>query len=146
MKKLIKYVDFYKNMFKIIDERVIKMKKGIIGYCPICHDKLVVKTLRCNHCDTEITGDFTLNPFDYLSKEQLDFALVFIRNQGNIKSIEKDLGISYPTVKKNIDDLCSALNMKGNVSEDLDLREETKRRLKAGEITFEDVERILGDL
>ena len=122
------------------------MKKGIIGYCPICHDKLVVKTLRCNHCDTEITGDFTLNPFDYLSKEQLDFALVFIRNQGNIKSIEKDLGISYPTVKKNIDDLCSALNMKGNVSEDLDLREETKRRLKAGEITFEDAERILGDL
>ena len=114
------------------------MKKSIIGYCPICHDKLVVKTLRCNHCDTEITGDFTLNPFDYLSKEQLDFALVFIKNQGNIKSIEKDLGISYPTVKKNIEELCNALNMKTTtVENDVDLREKTKRRLKNGEITIE---------
>ncbi len=126
------------------------MKKNIIGYCPICHDRLVVKTLRCNHCDTEITGDFTLNPFDYLSKEQLDFALVFIKNQGNIKNIEKDLGISYPTVKKNIEELCKALNMKttvvNNDMSDEELREDTKRRLKNGEITFEDAERILGDL
>jgi len=125
------------------------MKKSIIGYCPICHDKLVVKTLRCNHCDTEITGDFTLNPFDYLSKDQLDFALVFIKNQGNIKNIEKDLGISYPTVKKNIEELCRALNMKTTVNNDMsleELREDTKRRLKNGEITFEDAERILGDL
>lgn len=123
------------------------MKKSIIGYCPICHDKLVVKTLRCNHCDTEITGDFTLNPFDYLSKEQLDFVLVFIKNQGNIKSIEKDLGISYPTVKKNIEELCNALNMKTTtVENDVDLREETKRRLKNGEISFQDAERILGEL
>lgn len=125
------------------------MKKSIIGYCPICHDKLVVKTLRCNHCDTEITGDFTLNPFDYLSKDQLDFALVFIKNQGNIKNIEKDLGISYPTVKKNIEELCKALNMKTTVNNDMsleELREDTKRRLKNGEITFEDAERILGDL
>ena len=125
------------------------MKKSIIGYCPICHDKLVVKTLRCNHCDTEITGDFTLNPFDYLSKDQLDFALVFIKNQGNIKSIEKDLGISYPTVKKNIEELLKALNMKASIDCDVsceELREDTKRRLKNGEITFEDAERILGSL
>ena len=123
------------------------MKKSIIGYCPICHDKLVVKTLRCNHCDTEITGDFTLNPFDYLSKDKLDFALVFIKNQGNIKAIEKELGISYPTVKKNIDELCSALNMKSiEATDDIDLREETKRKLRNGEITFEDAERILGEL
>ena len=125
------------------------MKKSIIGYCPICHDKLVVKTLRCNHCDTEITGDFSLNPFDYLSKDQLDFALVFIKNQGNIKSIEKDLGISYPTVKKNIEELCKALNMKSTIDNDMsseELREDTKRRLKNGEITFEDAERILGSL
>ena len=133
-------------MIKIIDERRDGMKKNIIGYCPICHDKKIVKTLRCNHCDTEITGDFVLNPFDYLSKDQLDFALVFIKNQGNIKAIEKDLGISYPTVKKNIEDLCISLNMKEDNDSNNDLREETKRRLKRGEISFEDAERILGKL
>ncbi len=125
------------------------MKKNIIGYCPICNEKLIVKTLRCNHCDTEITGEFELNPFDYLSKEQLDFALVFIKNQGNIKSIEKDLGISYPTVKKNIDELCNSLNIKAvnvNDNNESDLRERTKLRLKNGEISFEEAERILGEL
>jgi len=131
-------------VIKIISEDGDKLKKNIIGYCPICKEKLIVKTLRCNHCDTEITGDFELNPFDYLSKEQLDFALVFIKNQGNIKGIEKELGISYPTVKKSIDDLCNSLSIK--VSSDEDLREETKRRLKNGEISFEEAERILGDL
>lgn len=131
-------------MIKIISEDGDKLKKNIIGYCPICKEKLIVKTLRCNHCDTEITGEFELNPFDYLSKEQLDFALVFIKNQGNIKGIEKELGISYPTVKKSIDDLCNSLSIK--VSSDEDLREETKRRLKNGEISFEEAERILGDL
>ncbi len=124
------------------------MKKNIIGYCPICKEKLIVKTLKCNHCDTEITGEFELNPFDYLSKDQLDFALVFIKNQGNIKSIEKDLGISYPTVKKNIDELCNSLNIKAisYVDNNDDLREKTKRQLKNGEITFEEAERILGEL
>jgi len=124
------------------------LKKNIIGYCPICKEKLIVKTLKCNHCDTEITGEFELNPFDYLSKDQLDFALVFIKNQGNIKSIEKDLGISYPTVKKNIDELCNSLNIKAisYVDNNDDLREKTKRQLKNGEITFEEAERILGEL
>ncbi len=122
-----------------------EMKKNIIGYCPICKEKLIVKTLKCTHCDTEITGEFTLNPFDYLSREQLDFALVFIKNQGNIKMIEKELGISYPTVKKNIEDLCLSLNMKIE-NEDEDLREKTKRMLKNKEITFEEAERILGEL
>ena len=122
------------------------MKKNILGYCPICSNKLTAKTLRCNECDTEISGEFTLSPFDFLTKEQLEFALVFIKNQGNIKAIEKDLGISYPTVKKNIEDLCISLNMKEDNDSNNDLREETKRRLKRGEISFEDAERILGKL
>ena len=56
------------------------------------------------------------------------------------------MGISYPTVKKNIEDLCISLNMKEDNDSNNDLREETKRRLKRGEISFEDAERILGKL
>ena len=119
------------------------MKKNVIGVCPICKNSLYVKTLRCDDCDTELTGEFNLSPFDYLTKEQLEFALVFIKNQGNIKGIEKSLNISYPTVKKNIDDLCKAL---GFISTDEDeiSRDEVKRRLKNGEITFEEAEELLG--
>ncbi len=124
------------------------MKKNVIGYCPICNSKLAVKTLRCDSCDTEISGEFTLTPFDYLNREQLHFALVFIKNQGNIKMIEKQLNISYPTVKKNLDELCKALGF-SEVNEQEDVRpsrESIRIKLKNGDITFEEAEKILGGL
>ncbi len=122
------------------------MNKKIIGYCPICNKKLVVKTLRCDECNTEITGEFSLTPFDYLSKEQLDFALIFIKCEGNIKAIEKSLNISYPSVKKQIDELVSALGF-NNVIEDEPLtREKVGQMLKNGEISFDEAEKLLGGL
>ena len=126
-----------------ISEGVGTVKKNVIGYCPICNEKLIVKTLRCEECETEITGEFNLTPFDYLTPDQLQFALVFIKNQGNIKAIEKTLNISYPTVKKNIDELCTALGFNSQ-EEEKPSREEIKRRLKNGEITFEEAEALLG--
>ncbi len=119
------------------------MRKNVLGFCPICNHKMNVKTLRCNSCDTEISGEFELSPFDYLTKEQLDFALVFIKCMGNIKAIEKSLNISYPTVKKNIDDLVTSLGFPK--SEKLS-REDVRKKLKNGEITFEEAEEILGGL
>lgn len=120
------------------------MANKLIGYCPVCSEKLLVKTLKCKECNTEISGDFELSPFDYLSKEQLNFALVFIKEQGNIKAIEKTLSISYPTVKKNLDDLCNALSVKAE--SDKPTREDVKKLLKEGKITLDDAERMLGEL
>lgn len=122
------------------------MKKNIIGFCPICDKKLTVKTLRCEDCKTEISGEFSLTPFDYLTREQLDFALVFIKCEGNIKAIEKCLNISYPTVKKNIDELISALGIKKVVSDEPLSREKVGQMLKNGEISFDEAEKLLGGL
>ena len=118
------------------------MKNNIIGYCPICDKKLHVKTLKCESCGSEISGEFNLSKFDYLTKEQQEFALLFIRSQGNIKQIEKVMNISYPTVKKNLDDLIKALGY--SVVEQVS-RDEVKRRLKNGEISFEEAEIMLGE-
>ena len=119
------------------------MKKQVIGKCPICNHDLYVKTLRCEECETEVTGEFTLSPFDYLTKEQIEFALVFIQNEGNIKGIEKSLNISYPTVKKNIYDLVRALGFTVE-EENMVSRDDIKRKLKNGEITIEEAEELLG--
>ena len=118
------------------------MKKQTIGVCPICQNKLYVKTLRCDKCETEINGKFELSPFDTLTKEQMDFALVFIKCQGNIKAIEKNMNISYPTVKKNIDELCNALGFKTN--DEVLTRDDIKQKLKNGEIDLEEAEKLLG--
>lgn len=122
------------------------MNKNIIGYCPICNKKLVVKTLRCDECNTEITGEFNLTPFDYLTKDQLDFALIFIKCEGNIKAIEKTLNISYPSVKKQIDELVSALGINKVLESEPLTREKVGQMLKNGEISFDEAEKLLGGL
>lgn len=76
--------------------------KEVIGNCPVCDHDLSVTKLTCHNCETEISGDFRLSKFDYLSKTELAFVETFIIKQGNIKEIEKELNISYPTVKKNL--------------------------------------------
>ncbi|MCF7930448.1 MAG: DUF2089 domain-containing protein [Acholeplasmataceae bacterium] len=81
----------------------------ILSTCPVCKHDLNVVKLHCDHCDTTIEGDFTLSKFNYLETEKLYFIEVFIKNRGNIKMIEKELNISYPTVKKMLDDVIVGL-------------------------------------
>ncbi len=123
------------------------MKKDIVDYSIINGERLYAKCLRSDS-GIEINGEFNLTPFDYLTKEQLQFALIFIKNQGNIKMIEKQLNISYPTVKKNLDELCLSLGFKAfKIDNDVKpSRESVKEKLKNGEITFEEAEDMLGGL
>lgn len=81
----------------------------VLSTCPVCKNSLNVIKLHCDHCDTTIEGDFTLSKFNYLETEKLYFIEVFIKNRGNIKTIEKELNISYPTVKKMLDDVIVGL-------------------------------------
>ena len=124
------------------------MKNKIIGKCPICSQNLTVTELTCNTCSTKISGNFTLSKFDYLTPSQQEFALIFLKNAGNIKMVEKELNISYPTVKKNIDDLISALGFeKINVSAiEKPTKEEVLKALKNGEIGFDEAEKILEEI
>jgi len=110
------------------------MIKNVIGACPICQSDLIVTKLKCRNCDTEISGSFQLSKFNYLSKEHLYFIEVFIKNRGNIKQIEKELGISYPTVKKNIDDVIQSLGYEVSDEERIK-KEDIFKKLEKGEIT-----------
>ena len=81
----------------------------LTGRCPICEAELVVTHLRCQRCGTGLEGTFTLNKFDRLSREQLRFVDVFIKNRGVIRDVERELGISYPTVRSRLDEVIRAL-------------------------------------
>ena len=106
------------------------MKKQIVGNCPVCNDLLYVTELQCESCDTKIQGEFYLSKFSYLAKEHLYFIEVFIKNRGNIKAIEKELGISYPTVKKSLDDVIKSLGYDSGRN-NMDIL----KQLEKGEIT-----------
>jgi hypothetical protein len=78
--------------------------------CPVCSGvEFDVMKIRCRNCDTRIEGDFTVSRFALLPQEHLDFLLTFIRCRGNIKDVEKELGISYPTVRARLDRAIEAL-------------------------------------
>jgi hypothetical protein len=44
-----------------------------------------------------------------LSAAQIDFIEVFIKNRGVIREVERELGVSYPTVRARLDEVISAL-------------------------------------
>lgn len=124
------------------------MRKKTLGKCLVCGENLTITELTCFCCDTKIKGNFSLSKFDCLTPSQQEFALIFLKNAGNIKMVEKELNISYPTVKKNIDELISALGFeKINVTvAEKPTKEEIYKALKNGEIDFEEAEKILEDL
>ena len=85
------------------------MKFRAPGICPVCSHELSVSRLNCTFCPTKIEGDFTTCKFCRLPNEQREFVEVFIKCRGNIKDVEKELGISYPTVRNRLDAVIEAL-------------------------------------
>lgn len=81
----------------------------ILGTCPVCHHKLTITRLSCDSCHTVIEGKFGVSKLGQLSAEHQRFIEVFVKLRGNIKEVEKELGISYPTVRKRLNDAITAL-------------------------------------
>ncbi|MFT4146105.1 MAG: DUF2089 domain-containing protein [Mobilitalea sp.] len=79
------------------------MKYKAPGKCPVCGENLSITKLGCPKCSTSIEGDFQPCEFCRLPEEDLEFVKVFIKCRGNIKDVEKELGISYPTVRGKLD-------------------------------------------
>ncbi len=107
---------------------------------------LIVTEIQSKKKDITVRGEFQLSKFDYLTKEQQYFIEVFIKNQGNIKQIEKELGISYPTVKKSLEEVTSALGYKVEDSKDDEKRIEIFEKIRKGELSIEDAEALLKKL
>lgn len=119
------------------------MKKKLIGSCPICENELRVERLGCKKCGTRIEGDFELNKFSRLSQEDQDFIEVFLKQRGNIKEIEKELGISYPTVRGKLDKVIEALGHKPKKDNTKVNKMEVLQMLDKGEIGVEEAESLL---
>lgn len=77
--------------------------------CPYCSGDFSIKEVCCKSCNTEIRGNFEANRFHMFNPEDLFFIELFLKNEGNIKLMEKDLGISYPTVKSRLRKIINTL-------------------------------------
>lgn len=93
------------------------MKYKAPGKCPVCDEKLSIIKLGCPKCSTSIEGDFQPCEFCRLPEDDLEFAKVFIKCRGNIKDVEKELGISYPTVRGKLDSVIKGLGFEVSTKE-----------------------------
>lgn len=82
---------------------------NILTCCPYCEGELKIKEVECQSCKTQIKGHFNTNRFHLFNHEDLLFIEIFLKNEGNIKLMEKDLGISYPTVKHRLKSIVKTL-------------------------------------
>lgn len=98
--------------------------------CPICGGETYIESVKCNSCHTQITNKFALSKFDKLTENQIEFVLTFLGVEGNIKEMEKALGISYPTVKSRLMEIQQllGLNVKSKVDKQMEILEKIENK------------------
>lgn len=121
------------------------MKHETPGKCPICRNDVKVTEIHCRNCSTTIRSEFDLCRFCKLNEQQKYFIEVFIKNRGNIKEIEKELGVSYPTVRNKLDEVISALGYRVEHQKPSANIKEVLEKLSKGEIEKEEAFRLINE-
>ncbi|MDR1116750.1 MAG: DUF2089 domain-containing protein [Oscillospiraceae bacterium] len=113
--------------------------------CPVCPGTIFIRSLECEKCGTRIEGSFSFPSFFRLPAEDLKFLEIFIKNAGNLKEVQAELSLSYPTVKKQLDRIIDAMGYES--PKDAGDSEEKKTgildRLKNGELTADEALELL---
>src|ERR1700677_1752048 len=104
--------------------------RPIILKCPSCDGNLTVARLECPDCSISIEGEFTPPSLLKLTGAQIDFVEIFIKKRGVIREVERELGVSYPTVRARLDEVIAALGYSTKSAPDIstsDDRSEERR-------------------
>jgi hypothetical protein len=85
-----------------------------------------------------------------LSPEAKDFLFVFVKNRGNIREVERELGISYPTVRNRLNAAIAELGIteqpEWTPEEIAAERVEILRELENGKLSPSEAEELLNTL
>ncbi|HOB87709.1 MAG TPA: DUF2089 domain-containing protein [Bacillota bacterium] len=101
------------------------------GRCPTCSKELEIRRLYCPDCQVSIEGRFSPCAFCRLDGDELHFVLTFLQTRGNIKEMERALGISYPTVRSRLNGILHQLGLEdaAQAEEEIRRQKEEQRRL-----------------
>ncbi len=90
---------------------IAAMQREVISTCPVCESQLHVTRLHCNTCGTTIEGEFNVGRFAHLGRDQMLLLEGFLRSRGNLRELERELGVSYPTIRGRVESLLRALGL-----------------------------------
>jgi hypothetical protein len=83
--------------------------RKVLEQCPSCGNPLIVTEMTCPRCQTVVRSQYDLCPFCNLTAEQTVFVKLFVQNRGNLRDMEKALGVSYPTVRGKLEEVAARL-------------------------------------
>ena len=124
------------------------MKLRAPSTCPVCGGEYEITKLTCKKCKSELGGNFSGCDFCSLSDEDSYFILTFLKCRGSIKDVEKELKISYPTVRGKLDGVIKRLGLAGGMSPDEIKKErgEIFNKLNNGDISADQAAEMLKTL
>lgn len=113
--------------------------------CPVCDGPLSLTRLQCHHCGTELVSDFTPCAFCSLSDADLDLLRVFLASRGNLREVEKHLGVSYPTTRSRLTQLLVRLGLADSGAEvnGTLTREQVLAEVRSGALTPEEAAELI---
>lgn len=120
-----------------LQQRYAQQRHPMPTRCPVTGQPLEVTRLECPQSGVVIEGQFKPNEFASLRMEHLEFLRLFLRVRGNLKEVERLLGVSYPTVRLRFDEVIKALGYEDDVPEANTIRTqraEILTQLENGEI------------
>ena len=106
--------------------------------CPVCSSRLALTRLGCPGCGTELSGGFAQCAYCGLSDDDLELLRVFLTSRGNMKELERHLGVSYPTARQRFADVLGRLGLEEQ-AQAVD-RERILSELAAGLISVDEAE------
>jgi hypothetical protein len=113
--------------------------------CPVCNSRLALTRLSCPSCETELSGAFAQCEFCVLSDEDREVLRVFLASRGNMKDLERHLGVSYPTARARFDTLLGKLGIERGPAPAIPSRLELMEQVARGEIDIDEAMKRLAD-
>lgn len=110
--------------------------------CPVTGGPLEVTRLESPASGVVIEGRFEPNEFALLPREHLDFLRLFVKVRGNLKEMERVMGVSYPTIRSRFEGLLKALDYEASATFDEE-KTDVIDLLERGEITPEEATKRL---
>ena len=102
--------------------------------CPVCSQQLALTRLSCPSCSTELSGVFAMCEFCGLTDDDREVLRVFLASRGNMKELERHLGVSYPTARARFDSLLGKMGIERAPAAPAANRLELMEQVARGEI------------
>ena len=90
---------------------MVMHSRRLVGRCPACRAAMQTRRLECPECGTAVEGRFAASRYALLDGDEEAFLDLFLRVRGNLREVERVLGLSYPTVRARLDGVLTRLGL-----------------------------------